>query len=115
MFEQRDGLGVLLGLHAHLAHGQGCLGKIGAQFERLLEMRERLGGLAAGVEDLADLELGRGVLGVQRQFGLELLLRLRQRFRIVRFEQNGAAQAEVQIERLRVLLRSPCDIRRPPR
>src|ERR1039458_5624147 len=102
--QQRDCLGVLSGLHANSADGQGRFGKVGAQFESPLEMLESLLAPAAGVQDLPDLELGRSVSGVQRQFGLELLLRLGQRFRAVRLEQNRAAQAEVQVERPRVLL-----------
>ena len=102
--QQRDGLGILFGLHANPAHGQGRFGKIGAQIQGLLEMLESLRGAAAGVVDLPDLELRRGVPGVQRQFGLELRLRLGQRFRAVRLEQDGAAQAEVQVERPRILL-----------
>ena len=102
-FQQRDGLRVLFGLQAHLADGQGGLGEIGAEVERLLEMRQRFRGFSGGVEDLADLELGRGIAGVERQLSLKLLLGQGHRLRIVGLQQDGAPQAEMQVHGPRIL------------
>ena len=63
--------------------------------------------------DLPDLELRRGVPGIQRQFGFELRLRLGQRFRAVRLQQDGAAQPEVQVERPRIFPDGLAVFRRP--
>jgi len=49
------------------------------------------------------LELGRCVPGIECQLCLELLLCLGERLGIVRFEQESAAQAEMQVERAGVL------------
>ena len=102
LFQQSDGFRILFGIHARLGERLQRLREVRIEGGGALEMPHGFGGCWPSA-DLSDFIFRHRVAGIQLQFRFEFAPRQRQILRRMRFEQQRAPQAEVQVQSRRIL------------